>query len=164
MPPDRAPRVYLDANVLLAYVANEENRADIVQSILDDARQARIELLTSVLSITEVAYVQTDAGDELSSEGEAAIDELWKPASPITLIDVSETVVREARSVIRRAKQTGVRAVRSADAIHLASANLHACDRFFTYENESTRRRWDTLIEASVTEPFADAPQLGFSG
>ena len=163
MPPDRAPRVYLDANVLLAYVADEENRADTVQSILEDARQSRIEILTSVLSITEVAYVQTDAGDELSSESEAAIDELWKPASPITLVDVSETVVREARSVIRRAKRAGVRAVRSADAIHLASAALHACDRFFTYENESTRRRWDTLIKASVTEPFADAPQLGFS-
>ena len=32
--PDKVPRVYADANVLLAYVANEESRADTVQSIL----------------------------------------------------------------------------------------------------------------------------------
>ena len=38
MPPDRAHRVYLDANVILAYVANQANRADTVQSILEDAR------------------------------------------------------------------------------------------------------------------------------
>ena len=74
MPPDRAPRVYLGANVILAYVANQASRADTVQSILEDVRQSRIELLTSVLSIAEVAYVRTDAGEELSSESEAAID------------------------------------------------------------------------------------------
>ena len=73
MPPDRAPRVYLDANVILAYVADQANRADTVQSILEHARPSRIELLASVLSITEVAYVRTDASEELSSESEAAM-------------------------------------------------------------------------------------------
>ena len=161
--PVKVPRVYVDSNVLLAYVGNEEGRADTVQSILEDAQQSRIEILTSVLSIAEVAYVQADSGGGISSESDAAIDELWTPTSPITLVDVSETVVREARWVIRRAKQTSVGGIRSADAIHLASARLHGCDRLFTYENESTRQRWDTLIEANVVEPFADTPQLGFS-
>ena len=61
--PARPPRVYIDACVLLAYVGNEEGRADTVQSILDDARNSRIELLTSALSITEVAYVATGPQD-----------------------------------------------------------------------------------------------------
>ena len=160
--PSKVPRVYVDSNVLLAYVGNEEGRADTVQSILDDARQSRIELLTSVLSIAEVAYVQADSGDDISSEGDAAIDELWTPASPITLVDISETVVREARWVIRRAKLTTVGGVRSADAIHLASAKLYGCDRFFTYESEPMRQRWDTLIEPSVAAPYTDATQLYF--
>ncbi len=46
--PDSVPRVYVDANVLLAYVGNEEGRADTVQSILEDARKSRIDLLTCV--------------------------------------------------------------------------------------------------------------------
>ncbi|MCY4101648.1 MAG: type II toxin-antitoxin system VapC family toxin [bacterium] len=161
--PDKVPRVYADANVLLAYVANEANRADTVQSILEDARQARVELLTSVLSITEVAYVQTDSGVDISLASDAAIDELWTPTSPVALVDISETVAREARRVIRRAKQASVGGIRSADAIHLASAKLHRCDRFFTYENEATRQCWNTLIEARVTAPFTDSPQLDFN-
>ena len=162
--PDKVPRVYADANVLLAYVGNEAGRADTVQSILEDARQSRVELLTSVLSIAEVAYVQTDSSADFSSAGDAAIDELWKPASPITLVDISETVAREARGVIRQAKQKSAGAVRSADAIHLASAQMHGCDRFFTYEHDNMRQRWETLIEASVTEPFTDNPQLDLNG
>lgn len=160
--PDSVPRVYVDANVLLAYVGNEEGRADTVQSILEDARQSRIDLLTSVLSITEVAYVQTNSDEDISSESDAAIDELWVPSSPITLVDISETVVRKARGVIRRAKHQSVGGVRSADAIHLASADLHGCDRFFTYEKETTRQRWNTLIGPSVSAPYSDAPQLDF--
>ena len=162
--PDKVRRVYADANVLLAYVSNEAGRADTVQSILEDARQSRVELLTSVLSIAEVAYVQTDSSGDFSSAGDAVIDELWKPASPITLVDISETVARGARGVIRQAKQTSVGGVRAADAIHLASAQLHECDRFFTYEHDNMRRRWDTLIGASVTEPFTDNPQLDLNG
>lgn len=160
----KVPRVYADADVLLAYVGNEAGRADTVESILNDARQSRVELLTSVLSIAEVAYVQFDSRSDFSSAGDAAIDELWKPASPITIVDISETVARKARGVIRNAKQTSVGRVRAADAIHLASAQLHECDRFFTYEHENMRQRWDTLIDASVTEPFTDAPQLDFNG
>ena len=159
--PVRPPRVYIDACVLLAYVGNEEGRADTVQSILDDARNSRIELLTSALSITEVAYVATGPHDDISSAGETKIDQLWTPASPIILVDVSETVARAARSVIRQAWGEGVGGVRSADAIHLATAQLQKCDRFFTYENETTRKRWDGLIRADVAEPFSDSPQLG---
>ena len=32
-------RIYFDANVLLAFVGNEENRADMVQTLLDEARR-----------------------------------------------------------------------------------------------------------------------------
>ena len=48
----RPIRAYLDANVLIAYVADEEGRAGVVQSVLEDARGKKIELITSVLSIT----------------------------------------------------------------------------------------------------------------
>ncbi len=162
--PGNVPRVYADANVLLAYVGNEAGRADTVESILEDARESRVELLTSVLSIAEVAYVQSDSSSDFSSAGDAAIDELWKPASPVTIVDISETVAREARGVIRNARQRSIGRVGAADAIHLASAQLHECDRFFTYEHENMRQRWETLIGAGVTEPFTDAPQLGFNG
>ena len=56
----RQQRVYLDANVLIAYLANEADRADVVQAVLNDAQEEKIELLTSVMSIAEVAYISAD--------------------------------------------------------------------------------------------------------
>lgn len=160
MPPLNRPRVYADACVILAYISNEEDRADIVQSVLDDARTERIDLFTSVMSITEVAYIEADNTDP--SANEDLIDQLWAPASPITLIDISQRVARNARSVVRRARQEGFRGVRSADAIHLASAELQGCSRFFTYEKTTTREQWNHLIPAIVSEPYTDSPQLDF--
>ena len=151
MPPLNRPRVYADACVILAYISNEEDRADTVQSVLDDARTERIDLFTSVMSITEVAYIEADNTDP--SANEDLIDQLWAPASPITLIDISQRVARNARSVVRRARQEGFRGVRSADAIHLASAELQGCSRFFTYEKTTTREQWNHLIPAIVSEP-----------
>lgn len=54
--PANPRRIYFDANVFLAYVGNEQGRADTVQALLDEARRDEIEIVTSVLSIAEVAY------------------------------------------------------------------------------------------------------------
>ena len=160
----RPIRAYLDANVLIAYVANEEGRAGVVESVLDDARDEKIELFTSVLSITEVAFITTDQADVDTVGGEEAIDQLWVPSSPISVVDVSTRIAREARAIIRHSKSLGTKAVKPADAIHLASASIHDCDRVFTYENEATRRRWAELIGLTVAEPFLDEPRLDISG
>jgi len=159
--PAEPPRVYLDANVLLAYVSDEDGRASVVQSLLDDGRHYRVALLTSTLSIAEVAYAAVSDGlPDLTAESETAIDQLWVPASPIGLVDVSQAVTRAARSVMRSASASEGAGVRSADAIHLATAQLYECDRFFTYEKESRRLRWNTLISANVSKPYSEAPQL----
>src|SRR4051794_11172237 len=123
MPAD-ARRIYFDANVFLAYVGNEKGRADTVQSLLDEARRGEIEILTSVLSIAEVAYGAHERDQGLTEAGEEDIEQLWAPASPITLVDVSQAVTRNARSLVRRAKVEGIGGIRSADAVHLASARM----------------------------------------
>lgn len=157
--PVSPPRIYLDTNVLIAFLGDEEGRADVVQSILDDARDQRVDLLTSTFSIAEVAYISYDSDVERADD-EALIDLLWVPASPLTLIDVSEAVTRAARSVIRLARTTQSRRVQPADAIHLASADIHGCDQFFTYEKLGTQELWNELVEPIVGQPFTDAPRL----
>lgn len=99
MPAD-PPRLYFDANVFLAYVGNEEGRADTVQALLDEARRAEVVIVTSVLSIAEVAYGAHERDQGLTEAGEEAIEELWTPASPVTLVDVSQAVTRNARTII----------------------------------------------------------------
>lgn len=153
-------RVYFDANVFLAYVGNEIGRADTVQTLMDEARRGQIEILTSTLSIAEVAFGAHERDHGLTEAGEEAIEQLWTPASPIILVDVSQAVTRNARTLIRRARVDGVGGLRSADAIHLATGRMFGCDTVFTYENEARRARWQQIVELPVTEPVTDAPQL----
>lgn len=153
-------RIYLDANVLLAYVNDEADRADTVQSLLENAEDGIVRLFTSYLSIAEVAYIASDQEPSGAADDEASIDGLWTPSSPIRLAEVSMPVARTARSVIREARLNRIRSVRSVDAIHLASAELNHCDHFFTYEKKSTRTAWSTLIQPDISEPYVDKPHL----
>lgn len=153
-------RVYFDANVLLAYVGNEEGRADTVQTLLDEARRAEIEILTSVLSIAEVAYGAHERDHGLTEAGEEAIEHLWTPASPIMLVDVSQAVTRNARSMIRRAKVQNLGGLRAADAIHLATAHMFGCDVVFTYEGQTRRAQWQLIADVTISEPVTNTPQL----
>ena len=144
----------------IAYLANEPTRAAAIAGLFDDARSGDLELLTSVLSVTEVAYIVTDHMSLGSNADEDEISTLWTPTSPIRLTDVSFRIAEHARSIIRTARSSGKRGVKPADAIHLASAEVNECDYFFTYERDSTRSQWDGLIEPSVAEPFTNNPQL----
>ena len=81
-------RAYLDANVFIAYLANEAGRASVVASLLEDAERGRIELLTSVLSVTEVAFVASEHASGDPDADENAIAQLWIAESPIKLVDL----------------------------------------------------------------------------
>lgn len=155
-----SPLVYLDACVLLSYVNDAPDRAAVVESMLEDATDGKVRLLTSTLSIAEVAYIASDQQLSEDSWDEAAIDELWTPNSPIELADFSRLAARTARSILRNARETGTAGVRSADAIHLATSEINGCDRFYTYESERERIRWNALIRAVVSEPYIDQPRL----
>jgi predicted nucleic acid-binding protein len=159
--PANPRRIYFDANVFLAYVGNEEGRADVVQALLDEARRGEVEIVTSVLSIAEVAYGAHERDQGLTEAGEEAIEQLWTPASPVTLVDVSQAVTRNARTIIRQAKIQRLSGVRGADAIHLATARMFGCDEFATYEGEARRTTWQQITGISVSEPFTKSPQLG---
>ncbi len=159
--PAELRRLYFDANVFLAYVGDEEGRADTVQALLDEARRTEIVIVTSVLSITEVAYGAHERDQGLTEAGEEAIEQLWTPASPVTLADVSHAVARNARTLIRVARAQGLSGLRGADAVHLATARLLSCEVIFTYEAEARRSRWQQITGIRVSEPVTNTPRLG---
>lgn len=153
-------RAYLDANVFIAYLANEAGRASVVASLLEDAERGRIELLTSVLSVTEVAFVASEHESSDPNSGEDAIAKLWVPESPVKLTDISMRIAERARDIVNRARQSELRSVKPPDAIHLASAVVHGCQHFFTYEGETTREQWKNWVALAVNEPYTENPQL----
>lgn len=131
-----------------------------MRALLEEGHRNEVEILTSVLSITEVAFGAHERDTGLSSVGEEQIDKLWEPASPINLVDISQRVTVDARSILRDATAKSIGGMRAADALHLATAKLLAVDVVYTYEKQSTRAKWLQLIGIDIEEPVTAAPQL----
>lgn len=121
--PSELPAAYFDANVILAFVSEEEHRAIVVRELLRQGDQGRRRIYTSTLSIAEVAFgAQEKASRALDEETEARIDSVWQASGkPVTLVEASTTTMRVARKLIRDAMVAGSR-LTAADAVHLATA------------------------------------------
>jgi len=158
--PTEPEAVYLDASVLVAFVSDEPARAPVVRQVLVDAADGKLQVRTSTLSVAEVAYgVWDEAAAAPTAEDEAKIDRLWQPGSPLLLIEPSLAVMRLARDVIRRGKAAGLAKLRSADAVHLASAMAMAdTARIFTYDTRFAQ--WAEALGLEVSEPYVAEPPL----
>jgi predicted nucleic acid-binding protein len=86
------------------------------------------------------------------------IDELWKPASPIKLVEVHPAIVRDARGLIRAAVAAGRSGLRAADAIHLATAERMGAAEFHTYDTGLPKHLPD--VSFMIREPFVAQNQL----
>jgi predicted nucleic acid-binding protein len=161
--PDAPPRYYWDANVFLSYIHEMGDRTAEIDALLDATREGKLEIVTSTLSIVEVAFgAEEELGGAMSPEIESAIDNLWIPPSPIRLVDFSPLLGRNARRLIRQARERGW-SLKPADAIHLATAQQMAVKQFHTYER-SKLDKYGPLCEFRVEEPRATQLQLPGTG
>lgn len=157
--PDERPRVYWDANVLLSYVDGDADRLPTVEELLRRSRARELELVTSALSQVEVAFAASEGEDEtLDPHAESRIDELWKPGSPIALVEFYPAVAREARTLIRESLAAQRPRLKPADAIHLATAvRLDVAD-FHTYDEKLYSH--SSAFPFTIREPFTVQGQL----
>lgn len=157
--PDESSRVYWDANVLLSYVDGDPDRLPTIEELLRQARAREIEIVTSALSQVEVAFAASEKeGQALDPAAEERIDELWKPSSPIALVEFYPALAREARRLIRDAIDAGRSALKPADAIHLATAARMEVEDFHTYDEKLQRH--SNAFPFPVREPLTPQAQL----
>ena len=153
MPSNEADRpvYYWDACVLLAYIGDEAGRAATIDEALRRARAGDIVILTSVVTITEVAFAADEkAAGELDPAIEALIGELWKPASPIKLVEFYPQLAADARDLMRGALPRNHR-LSPVDAIHLATARRHHVAEFHTYDEGL--QKYATHVGLAIVEP-----------
>lgn len=160
MPGDRRLRSYWDACVFLAWINGEPGRATVVDSLLRSARAGDLEIVTSVISITEVALAANEKkSGALSPASLAAIDALWEPPSPIKLVEVHRLIATDARNLMRQATPDGL-ALKPPDAIHLSTAPRGSCNEFLTYDPKL--HKYADMIRLPVREPVSDQLPLDF--
>ena len=149
MAPSR-PLVYWDACCFLSYLSGDPSRS-VLRTLMEDARAGGILLVTSAISIAEVAYLAPEGlSRPLDRTIEEKIERMWGWVQAIRIVETHAGIGRRARDLLRHAlAHSWERNAR--DAIHLASAQLAGATTVHTYY-----QKWDhfsQLIERSVERP-----------
>ena len=126
---------YWDACVFLSYINEYAGRMPILDALFDEAKEGRFEIVTSTLSIVEVAYglIEQKSGS-LAPEIEERISQLWKPGSPVKLAEFYRHIAEDARDLIRTSVSRSWTGLKPADAIHLATARRLGVAEANTYD------------------------------
>jgi len=154
------PVYYWDASVFLAFIKEEKERYETVTNLLEECDNGNIHIWTSTLSIAEVTRGKTEPGKIVPMKTQNKIDALWEPPSKIKLIEVTQMVVKEARNVIRAIHGNAKTGIRSADAIHLASAIQKDIKEVHTYDD--TLPTFAAIVDLKIGNPYCD--KIPFTG
>ncbi|HUC58889.1 MAG TPA: PIN domain-containing protein [Streptosporangiaceae bacterium] len=136
--------------MFLAWVKDEPGRANHIEVLMDEASAGQLEIITSVLSITEVSLAAS-AKDPAALDAEVLrkIDALWQPPSPVKLAEFYRLVAADARDLMRKAAELQ-RSLKPPDAIHLSTAARTQCDEILSYDDLSA---FAPLVNIPVREP-----------
>lgn len=103
MPAEDPPLVYWDADVFLSFIDALPDRIVELESLLDASRRGEIRIVTSTVTIVEVAFgAQEQVGGAVSEETGKRIAALWTPGSPILPVEFHELLAEQARDLVRR--------------------------------------------------------------
>lgn len=134
--PESPQRVYWDACVFLSFIEKHPDRIGAIWTWLEKAQEGRVVIVTSTLSIVEVAFAKQEKDQRaLIPEEEAKINNLWTPESPVALAEFHTGVAIEARRLMRDAMASGI-GLKPADAIHLATCRTLEINDFHTYDGK----------------------------
>jgi len=146
------PRIYWDANVLLSYLNAVPERLAVIDELLRKSRAKEIELVTSSVSLAEVAFARAEKdAQQLDANVEQNIDELWAHGSPIATVEFFDLVAYDARRLIRQGIAQGWGSLKPMDAIHVATAQHFAVSEFHTYDHRI--QSWNGRLTFPITEP-----------
>jgi predicted nucleic acid-binding protein len=158
--PKTIRRIYWDASAFMAYINEVPDRVAEVEAMLAEARRGEIQIITSVLTIAEVALAESEIlGRALDPAIEAKIDALWAPGSPVQLVEAHQIIAEKARELQRNGATQGWTGLRSMDAMHLATAQHEGVDEVHTYDSKWPK--YAPAIGCPISRPFASTPQLG---
>ncbi len=157
--PDDPRRIYWDACVFLSFLNGEEERSDVIQQLLDEARDGEFELVTSTLSVAEVAFGKEEQDGRAPAPAIlAAIEAFWLPGGPVNLIEFHRLIALDARDLVRDARLSRDERLTPLDAVHVASAKRLNAEEFHTYDGPLLRFKGS--IPFSIREPWTQKPRI----
>jgi len=152
--------IYWDACVILSFLNNEKDRAQIIEGILAKIKTNNKEkIATSVLSKVEISWVAHEKLDRiLNDEEEEKIDKLWNDFSVLEVVEFNDEIALIARNIMRQGMVVGKK-IRTNDAIHIATAKWIVAKEINTY-NLSDFKKFEYIISIPIKEPSILQPRL----
>lgn len=130
-------KVYLDANILIYIVEKHPQLGGRLQPMLRAAHHQQLTLMTSLLSVLECLVIPTrQHNDQLIQTYHEHLFE-----SDLVLLPITLEVIRTAVSF--RAQYA---ALKTPDAIHLATATLHNADVVLTNDEDWSRASPEKVV------------------
>jgi predicted nucleic acid-binding protein len=154
----RVLRVYWDSSVFLAYLEGRETL--VCDALFASARKGDIEILTSVLSLTEVALAEEEKRrDHPDPAVDEAIAALWADTRSVKVVEYNVLIAREAQALIREALARAVR-LTSREAMHLATGRRMGAEEIHTLDRALLRA--GTALGVTISPPRTPQPLLPF--
>ena len=123
----------------------------VLRTLMEDAKAGGILIVTSAVSIAEVAYLAPEGlGQPLDRATEAKIESMWRWVQAIKIVETHAGIGRRARDLLRHALEHGWER-NARDAIHLASAQHSGATTVHTYDEKWDR--YSPLIGTPVVRP-----------
>ena len=159
------PDLYLDSCVSMSYLNGDIDRVPHIEELFRRARRGQLRLHTSILALTEVAYIAEQLS--LRTEGsvqDEMIDRLLQNRRLIRLVRFDRAIALDARRLVREAAErrrsqgkNKEQVLKPPDAIHLASAKAAEVRAFLAYDTVYLSLQTDFGFE--FAEPRADIAQ-----
>jgi len=147
------PAYYWDACIFISYIDGIADRISTIDAILEDGENENLQIFTSILSITEVAFGEIEKiGKVLTPESEEKIDRFWLH-SPVKLVDIHQQIAFDAKALIRETLPRGW-SLKPADAIHLVTAKRMGVSEFHTYDDKLSK--YAEIMDYKIVEPHTD--------
>ncbi len=145
----KKPKYYWDACVFIHVITGVE--LSTLEPLLTRAQNKTIEICTSLITIAEVAATQDEKESRrLDPVIEDKIDTLWLPSSPVKLVEVFDSIVFQAKSLMRQAIPRGW-SLKPYDAIHLATAQVVKVDQFHSYDRSLSK--YSSITDFEILKP-----------
>ena len=146
-------RSYWDACVFLSYINGDKERTADIERLLEAAYGGAIEIVTSTVSIVEVARGAQEQANQIDATVAAKIDALWTPPSPVKLVEFHLAIASAARNLIRVGVSYGW-SLKPMDAIHLATAANVDAGEVLTYD--AALEKYADLISVPIVRSSSD--------
>src|SRR5438477_2844380 len=121
---------YWDSSVFVAFFNDEPNRADTVETLLNDGHDGKLTVITSAFACVEVLKLKDQK--HLAKEHEAMISDFFQYPF-IKIVDATRGICEAARHLIWKYP-----ALKPKDSVHLASALAYVereyLDVLFSYD------------------------------